>query len=151
MYSTALLMPSPSTLLLYCPSTLLHFYSTALLLYCTSTLLYLYSTVLVFCCTCTLLHLHSTGLVFYDLCTLLHNYLHHLSLTFLVILGMCALLHIWHKSRIGEILNPCHNFKVSRPSQNGLCVEVTLLSQVTNVGCSPKTFFILADSNWMPR
>ena len=47
-----------------------------------------------------------------------------------------ARLFICHKSaRMGKILNPCHN----------LFLEVTLLSQVINVGDSPKTLFISVD------
>ena len=67
--------------------------------------------------------------------------------------------HIRHKSaRMGEILNPCHNHfsssffsSSSWWAENGLCVEISLLSQVTTVGGSPKILFIPVDHTWMTR
>ena len=46
--------------------------------------------------------------------------------------------HIWHKSaRMGEILNPC--------------VEVSLLSQVKQVGVSPTKSIMTGDPTWMTK
>ena len=52
---------------------------------------------------------------------------------------------------MGEILNPCHNLKHFVPpcSQNGFCVEVSLLSQNKKVPGSRKLSFISFDPTWM--